>query len=97
MTYQEAQSMYNRIINIVIGSPVKGRLIESLFIGPTDWKEMTSFLNLRIQKGEETALLEFSHYGKSLSVYGVSVTMINENLPRWNVTILDDWEKAINN
>ena len=30
-------------------------------------------MNLRIQKGEETALTEFDGAGKSLSVYGVSV------------------------
>lgn len=30
-------------------------------------------MNLRIQKGGETALIEFDSAGKSLSVYGVSV------------------------
>ena len=37
---------------------------------------MTDFLNLRIQKGEEAAMIEFDSQGKSLSVYGVSVTKI---------------------
>ena len=52
---------------------------------------MTDFMNLRIQKGEETALIEFDNAGKSLSVYGVSVN--NEfDVPRWDMTIMDNWE-----
>ena len=59
MTYNEALSYLERIKDTAIGAPVKGRFIESLFIGPTDWEQMTDFMNLRIQKGEETALIEF--------------------------------------
>lgn len=58
---------------------------------------MTDFLNLRIQKGEEAALIEFSSLGKSLSVYGVSVTMIKEDLPRWDMTNMDDFELTRSN
>ena len=57
MTYEESQSLYDRLQAFAIGAPVKGRLIESLFIGPTDWDQMCNFMNLRIQKGDEAALL----------------------------------------
>ena len=51
---------------------------------------------IRIQKGEETALIEFDSAGKSLSVYGVSVN--NEfDVPRWDMTIMDNWALIINN
>ncbi len=91
MTYKEALLYLERIKDTAIDAPVKGRLIESLFIGPTDWEQMTDFMNLRIQKGEETALIEFDNAGKSLSVYGVSVN--NEfDVPRWDMTIMDNWE-----
>lgn len=97
MTYNEALSFMERIKDTAIGAPVKGRLIESLLIGPTAWEEMTEFLNLRIQKGEEAALIEFSSLGKSLSVYGCSVTMVDKDLPRWNLTNMDKWELIISN
>ncbi|MCS3208959.1 hypothetical protein NXX20_12025 [Bacteroides stercoris] len=85
-----------RIKDTAIGAPVKGRFIESLFIGPTDWEQMTDFMNLRIQKGEETALTEFDSAGKSLSVYGVSVN--NEfDVPHWDMAIMDNWELMIGN
>lgn len=96
MTYQEAQSMCERIHEFVIGFPIKGKLIESLFIAPTDWGQMTEFMNLRIQKGQETALIQFENLGKSLSVYGVSVNK-QFDVPRWDMTILDNWEKTLNN
>ena len=76
--------------------PVKGRLIESLFINSTDWEQMTDFMNLRIQKGEESALIEFDNLGKSLSVYGVSVNKAFD-VPRWEMTVMDDWELMISN
>lgn len=89
-------SYLERIKDTAIGAPVKGRFIESLFIGPTDWEQMTDFMNLRIQKGEETALTEFDSAGKSLSVYGVSVN--NEfDVPHWDMTIMDNWELMIGN
>lgn len=97
MTFEEAIALIERIKDQVIGAPVKGRLIESLFIGPTNWDEMHVFMNLRIQKGEETAQIEFSHRGKSLSVYGVSITKVEPDIPKWEMTILDDWEKTISN
>lgn len=91
MTFEEAVSLVDRIKEQVIGVPVKGRLIESLFIGPTNWNEMHVFMNICLQKGEDEAIDEF--IGKSFSVYGRSVTYINPDLPRWDVTVLDDWEK----
>lgn len=97
MTYQEAQTLHDRLLTIAIGAPVKGRLIESLFIGPTDWEQMTVFMNLRIQKGEEAALIEFSSLGKSLSVYGSSVTKNGDGVPRWDVTVIDDFELMLSN
>lgn len=97
MTYQEAQSYLNRIKDTAIGAPVKGRLIQSLTIAPTDWEQMNDFLNLRVKAGDEAALIEFSSRGKSLSVYGVSVTMIEEDLPRYDMIILDNWEWIISN
>lgn len=58
---------------------------------------MNDFLNLRVKVGDEAALIEFSGRGKSLSVYGVSVTMIEEDLPRYDMTNLDNWELIISN
>lgn len=96
MTYKEALTYLDRIRDIAIGAPVKGRLIQSLSIGPTDWEQMTDFMNLRIQKGEEAALIEFDRLGKSLSVYGVSVNK-QYDVPRWEMTVMDDWELIISN
>lgn len=53
-------------------------------------------MNLRIQKGEEAALIEFDNLGKSLSVYGVSVNRAFD-VPRWEMTIMDGWELIISN
>lgn len=50
MTFEEAVSLADRIKEQVIGVPVKGRLIESLFIGPTNWNEMHVFMNICLQK-----------------------------------------------
>lgn len=97
MTYEQAISFVERIKDIAIGAPLEGRLIQSLSIGPTDWEQMSDFLNLRIQKGEEAALIEFSHLGKSLSVYGVSVTHVEGSVPNWEMIVLDDWEMVISN
>lgn len=97
MTYEESQSLYDRLKAFAIGAPVKGRLIESLFIGPTDWEQMNDFMNLRIQKGDEAALIEFDRLGKSLSVYGVSSTKIAGEVPKWEMTIMDDWELMMSN
>ena len=93
MTYNEAISMIERIKDSVIGIPIKGKFVESLFIGPTNWDEMHIFMNICLQKGEDEAISEFM--GKSFSVYGNSVTYINPELPKWEMTILDDWEKTI--
>ncbi|MCG4768511.1 hypothetical protein L0O88_05345 [Bacteroides nordii] len=95
MTYNEAISMIERIKDSVIGIPIKGKFVESLFIGPTNWDEMHIFMNICLQKGEDEAISEFM--GKSFSVYGNSVTYINPELPKWEMTILDDWEKTIYN
>lgn len=97
MTYEEVHLLYDRLKSFAIGAPVKGRLIQSLSIGPTDWEQMNDFLNLRIKVGEEAALLEFSSQGKSLSVYGVSVTKIAGDVPKWEMTIMDNWELIICN
>lgn len=96
MTYEEVHLLYDRLKSFAIGTPVKVRIIESLFIAPTDWEQMTDFMNLRIQKGEEAALIEFDNLGKSLSVYGVSVNK-DFDVPRWEMTIMDDWELMISN
>lgn len=95
MTYNEAISMIERIKDSVIGIPIKGKFVESLFIGPTNWDEMHIFMNICLQRGEDEAISEFM--GKSFSVYGNSVTYINPELPKWEMTILDDWEKTIYN
>lgn len=97
MTYKEALLYLERIKDIAIGAPIEGRLIQSLAIGPTDWEQMSDFLNLRIQKGEEVALIEFSHFDKSLSVYGISVTEVENGVPNWEMIVLDDWELLISN
>lgn len=95
MTFEEATALIERIKGQVVGAPVKGWFIESLFIGPSNWDEMHIFMNISLQKGEDEAISEF--IGKSFSVYGRSVTYINPDLPRWDVTVLDDWEKTIYN
>ena len=96
MTYKEAQSYLNRIREFAIGASVRGRIIEHLSIGSTDWEEMTGFMNLRIRKGEEAALLEYDSLGKSLSVYGVSVKD-SGGTPHWVMTIMDSWELTLTN
>mgnify|MGYP001543993593 FL=1 len=97
MTYKEAQSYLNRIRESAIGASVRGRIIEHLFsIGSTDWEEMTGFMNLRIRKGEEAALLEYDSLGKSLSVYGVSVKD-SGGTPHREMTIMDSWELTLTN
>lgn len=50
MTFEEAIALIERIKDQVVGAPVKGRLIESLFIGPTNWDEMHVFMNICLQK-----------------------------------------------
>ncbi|WP_294500235.1 hypothetical protein [uncultured Bacteroides sp.] len=54
-------------------------------------------MNLRIQKGDEGAAIEFSSLNKSLSVYGVSVTNVDDDVPEWKLTLLDSWELIISN
>lgn len=97
MTYEQALSYLERIKDTAIGAPVKGRLIQSLSIGPTDWEQMNDFLNLRIKVGDEAALLELSSQGLSLSVYGMSVTEEEDDVPKWMMTIMDNWELIIGN
>lgn len=50
MTFEEAIALIERIKDQIVGAPVKGRLIESLFIGPTNWDEMHVFMNISLQK-----------------------------------------------
>lgn len=97
MTYKQALSSIERIKDTAIGAPIKGRFIQTLFIGPTDWGQMCNFMNLRIQIGDEAALLELSSQGMSLSVYGMSVTKEDDDVPKWEMTNLDDWELIISN
>lgn len=97
MTYKGALSYLDRIKDTAIGAPVKGRFIQSLFIGPTDWDQMCNFMNLRIQKGDEAALLALSSQGMSLSVYGMSVAEADDDVPKWEMTNLDNWELIIGN
>lgn len=87
----------DRIKDTAIGAPVKGRFIQSLFIGPTDWRQMCNFMNLRVKVGDEAALLELSSQGMSLSVYGMSVTEEDDDVPKWVMTIMDNWELIISN
>lgn len=63
MTIEEAIALVDRTKDQVVGAPVKGRLIESLFIGPTNWDEMHVFMNICLQQGEDEAISEF--IGKS--------------------------------
>ena len=95
MTFDEAISLLERIKDTAIGSPIKGKPIQSLFIAPTCWEEMHIFMTARIQKGEDEAVSDF--IGKSFSVYGVSISYIAPDIPKWEMTILDDWEKTIYN
>lgn len=97
MTYEEPQTLYDRLKTLAIGTPIKDRIIEHLFIRPTDWDQMCNFMNLRIQKGDEGAAIEFSSLNKSLSVYGVSVTNVDDDVPEWKLTLLDSWELIISN
>lgn len=94
MTYEQALSYFDRIKDTAIGPLVKGRLIQSLFIGPTDWEQMCDFMNLRIKVGEEVALIEFDRLGKSLSVFGVSVNK-QYDVPKW--AVMDNWELIMGN
>ena len=50
MTFDEAISLLERIKDTAIGSPIKGKPIQSLFIAPTCWEEMHIFMTARIQK-----------------------------------------------
>lgn len=97
MTYEEPQALYDRLKTLAIGTPMKDRIIEHLFIRPTDWGQMCNFMNLRIQKGDEAALLALSSQGMSLSVYGMSVTEADDDVPKWEMTNLDNWELIIGN
>lgn len=56
MTFNEAISLLERIKDTVVGSPIKGKPIHSLFIAPTSWEEMHIFMTTRIQKGEDEAI-----------------------------------------
>lgn len=54
-------------------------------------------MDLRIQKDDETALIEFDRFSKSLSVYGVSSTKIAGEVPTWKMAIFDNWELIMSN
>lgn len=97
MSYEESRLLYNRLKSLAVGTPVKGHIIEHLFIGPTDWEQMCDFMNLRIKKGDEAAQIEFSHRGISLSVYGISIVKADDDITRWEMAKLDDWELMMSN
>lgn len=95
MTFDEAVSMCERIKGYTIGSIIKGRKIDSLWIGPTDWEDVCDYMNSQLQKGQEITLLEFAQ--KSFSVYGVSITKNKGGIPTHEVIILDHYEKMMCN
>lgn len=94
MTFDEAASMVDRIKDLVLGTQIKGVRIDSFFIAPTDWNFMTDYLNKQLQEGPGAAIEAFA--GKSFSVYGVHRTN-NGRVPRQELILLDDWEKARSN
>ena len=97
MTFEEAVSLAKER-GLEIPDPTKetrGDVISLFFDEYVNWNEMHVFMNICLQKGEDEAIDEF--IGKSFSVYGRSVTYINPDLPRWDVIVLDDWEKTIYN
>jgi len=95
MTFEEAVEKVERIKSYTKGLPFKGVYIERFFIGPTDWEEMTDYLNAQIQRGNEIARIEFSK--KSFSVYGVAENKLSDGTPRWDMLNLDRWEEEISN
>lgn len=90
MTFEEAVSLVDRIKDQVVGAPVKVGSLNLCSLGLQTGKKCM-FYEYLSSKGEDEAIDEF--IGKSFSVYGRSVTYINPDLPRWDVTVLDDWEK----
>ena len=51
MTFDEAISLLERIKDTAIGSPIKGKPIQSLFIAPTCWeRKWHIFMTACIQK-----------------------------------------------
>lgn len=95
MTFDEAAEMTRRIKGYVIGMEIKGRKIDSLFIGPTKWRYMNEYLNRQVQEGVEAAVCAFAD--RSFSVYGVSIEESPDAAPRYSMTILDDFEKIMSN
>lgn len=94
MTFDEALKMCKRIESYAVGSLVKGMRIDSLWIGPTDWNEVTNYLNTQIRKGREGTLLQFA--GKSFSVYGVSIDKTYQ-VPHHTMINLDTFEQIMSN
>lgn len=95
MTFDEAIAMCKRIESYAIGSIVKDRRIDTLWIGPTDKEDWCDYMNSQIQKGQEITLLEFAQ--KSFSVYGASITKTTGDVPRYNMINLDQFEKMMCN
>lgn len=91
MTFDEAVSMLNRIKDLVINTTVKGVTIDSFFIGPTDWEQMTEYFNKQIQDGAGAAIESFR--GKSFSIYGVHKNN-SGSIPKQELILLDEWEKV---
>lgn len=50
MTFNEAEKMCERMEGYVIGSIVKDKKIDSLWIAPTNWEEVCEYMNSQIQK-----------------------------------------------
>lgn len=95
MTFNEALSLCERIESYAIGNIIKGKRIDTLWIGPTDKEDWCDYMNSQIQKGQEVTLLEFAK--KSFSVYGASVTKILGDVPSYNMINLDEFEKMMCN
>lgn len=94
MTYDEAIQMCERIASTIIGFSIRDKVIHKLHVGPTDWNRMCDYHNAMKQEGEEVMKIKFAN--DSFSVYGVNVEE-GEDIPRYTMILLDNWEKIMNN
>lgn len=94
MTFDEAVVLYERLKEYIIGMEIKSLIIDSLCIAPTDWEQMTDYLNIQLQQGVNEALEAFAD--KSFSVYGVS-TDKDGDIPKSYMISLDYFNKVLDN
>lgn len=94
MTFDEAVALYERLKEYIIGTEIKGLVIDSLCIAPTDWEQMTDYINIQLQQGVSEAIEAFA--GKSFSVYGVS-TDNDGDIPKSYMILLDYFNKVLDN